>query len=83
MKLGLPYGDNRTERTDNCLKELSTIIVFQVAMVALYGRDAVLCHTCARANSEGKLQASSNANPSFVEKGSHIGKMPVLHDSTK
>lgn len=32
-------------------------------------RDAVLCHTCARASSEGKLQTSSNADPSFVDRG--------------
>ena len=39
-------------------------MVFQVDMVALYERDALLCHTCA--NSEGKLQTSSNADPSLA-----------------
>ena len=50
-------------------------------------KDAVLCHTCARANSEGKLQRSSNADPSFVAKGFTNWKDATvkfgLHDSNK
>ena len=53
----------------------------------LESEDAVLCHTCACANSEGKLQWSSNAESSFITKGFTNWKDATvkfgLHDSSK
>ena len=56
-------------------------------MAYLEIEDAVLCHTCACTNSEGKLQWSSNAESSFITKGFTNRKDATvkfgLHDSSK
>ena len=50
-------------------------------------QDMVLCHTCARTHSEGKLQWLSNADSSFVTSGFSNWKYVTvkfnIHASTK